>query len=52
MVSFFVGRKENEQENEEENVNNYWMTYGKEKVMEFERGSSKLPVPAAALSKA
>jgi hypothetical protein len=44
MVSFCVGRKENERENEEEKVNSYWMTYGKEKVMEFERGGSGSPV--------
>ena len=52
MVSFCVGKKENKQENEEENVNSYWMTCGNEKLMEFERGSSKSPVPVAALSKA
>jgi hypothetical protein len=52
MVSFCVGRKGNERENEEENVNSYWMTYGKEKVMEFERGSPRSPVPVAAWSKA
>jgi hypothetical protein len=51
FVLFYVGRKENERENEEENVNSYWMTYGNGKVMEFEGESSRWPVSVAARSK-
>jgi hypothetical protein len=30
-------------EDKEEDVNSYWMTVGKDKILEYDRGSSRLP---------